>query len=118
MLNSNNDKNILPENSEKRKDFTTIKRDFETAYASGKDYTPELMDLSTAIAYSVVAKCIDPQRKTAAERDSVSKTGYDPRLTFKKGGKTDMDYFIVYNCAPLCFRIFLSSTSKQNPYMG
>lgn len=86
MLNSNNAMNILPENSEKRKDFTTIKRDFETAYASGKDYAPELMDLSTAIAYSVVAKCIDPQRKTAGQQDSVSKTGFDPTMVSLRQG--------------------------------
>lgn len=35
------------------KDFEQVKRDFETALNSGKDYGPALLDLSTVFAYSV-----------------------------------------------------------------
>ena len=62
------------------KDFEQVKRDFETALDSGKDYGPALLDLSTVFAYSVVNKCIDPQRKAAADRDSVSDNGQNLSL--------------------------------------
>ena len=55
-----------------RPDFEQVKRNYETALASGKDSTQELTALATAVAYSVLNKCIDPQRKTAADRDTVS----------------------------------------------
>jgi hypothetical protein len=48
--------------------FETLKRAFETAYPTG-EYTSELQALSTAIAYSVLRKCLDPQRKTAPTLD-------------------------------------------------
>ena len=51
--------------TETRKDFETVKRNFETAFSSGRDYSTELLDLSTAVAYAVLNKCLDPQRKTA-----------------------------------------------------
>lgn len=70
----------------KRKDFETVKRDFETALASGKDYAAELLELSTAVAYSVVNKCIDPQRKTAADREEVSDNGQNPAMLQLKRG--------------------------------
>lgn len=69
-----------------RKDFEQVKRDFETAHASGKDYGPALLDLSTVFAYSVVNKCIDPQRKTAATMDAVSDNGQNPALLELKRG--------------------------------
>ena len=59
-----------------RPDFEQVKRNYETALASGKDSTQELTDLATAVAYSVLNKCIDPQRKTAADRETVSDNGY------------------------------------------
>ena len=68
------------------KDFEQVKRDFETALDSGKDYGPALLDLSTIFAYSVVNKCIDPQRKTAADRDSVSDNGQNPAMVALKRG--------------------------------
>ena len=70
----------LPENGGKVKDFEQVKRDFEMAHASGKDYTPQLLDLSTAIARSVVRKCLDPQRKTAGEQYKVSDNGLNPAI--------------------------------------
>ena len=61
-----------------RPDFEQVKRNYETALASGKDSTQELTALATAVAYSVLNKCIDPQRKTAADRETVSDNGYNP----------------------------------------
>ena len=68
------------------KDFEQVKRDFETALNSGKDYGPALLDLSAVFAYSVVNKCIDPQRKAAADRDSVSDNGQNPAMIALKRG--------------------------------
>ena len=61
-----------------RPDFEQVKRNYENALASGKDSTQELTALATAVAYSVLNKCIDPQRKTAADRETVSDNGYNP----------------------------------------
>lgn len=69
-----------------RKDFEAIKRDFETAYASGNDYTKELTALATVFAFSVVNKCLDPQRKSATERETVSDNGYSPALRELRAG--------------------------------
>ena len=63
-----------------RPDFEQVKRNYETALASGKDSTQELTALATAVAYSVLNKCIDPQRKTAADRETVSDNGYNLSL--------------------------------------
>lgn len=73
-------------NAAPAKDFEQVKRDFETALDSGKDYGPALLDLSTVFAYSVVNKCIDPQRKTAADRDSISDNGQNPAMIALKRG--------------------------------
>lgn len=86
MKGKSNDKNIVPENNEKIKNFNELKRTFEQAYASGNNYSSELLDLSTAIAYSVINKCIDTQRKTAAEREDVSDNGQNPSLLAVKRG--------------------------------
>lgn len=80
--------NTKTNQSEKQNTFETVKRTFETAYASGNDYAAALMDLSTAIAYSVLNKCIDPQRKTAKDRDTVSDSGINPALVSLKRGIT------------------------------
>lgn len=69
-----------------RPDFEQVKRNYETALASGKDSTQELTALATAVAYSVLNKCIDPQRKTAADRETVSDNGYNPALAQLKRG--------------------------------
>lgn len=66
--------------------FETLKRTFETAYAAGGDYSAALLDLSQAIAYSTLNKCIDPQRKTATERETVSDNGHSPALLEVKRG--------------------------------
>lgn len=72
--------------STQAKTFDTIKRTFEIAYASGDDYTAPLYDLATAVAYSVINRCIDPQRKAAAERETVSNSGHNPALIELKTG--------------------------------
>lgn len=69
-----------------RRDFEQVKREFETAYANGGDYSAALLDLSAAVAYSVINKCIDPQRKTAADRETVSDNGHNPALLEVKRG--------------------------------
>lgn len=66
--------------------FDTIKRNYETALAQGKDTAQELTALATAVAYSVINKCIDPQRKTAAQRDTASNTGFSPAMVALKRG--------------------------------
>lgn len=85
-MNAINTTTRTAEQATTRKDFETLKRDFETAMNSGKDYTPELLELSTAIAAACVNKCIDPQRKNAAERDTVSDSGHNPALLNLKRG--------------------------------
>lgn len=78
--------NSVPEKAGKVNDFEQVKRDFETAHASGKDYSTALLDLSTAIAFSVVRKCIDPQAKTAADRETVSDNGQNPAMIALRRG--------------------------------
>ena len=69
-----------------RPDFNAVKRAYETALATGKDSADELTALATAVAYSVLNKCIDPQRKAAPQRQTVSATGYNPALVQLKHG--------------------------------
>lgn len=69
-----------------RTTFDDVKRNYETALASGKDTGTELTALATAVAYSVLNKCIDPQRKTAQTADHVSNGGHSPALVALKRG--------------------------------
>ncbi len=66
--------------------FDTLKRTYEQAYVSGQDTSAALTDLATAVAFSVVAKLIDPQRKTAAERGTVSASGLSPAMVALRRG--------------------------------
>lgn len=66
--------------------FADLMRSFECAYVSGADYSDKLLALATACAQSVLKKCVDPQRKTAAERETVSNTGLSPALVSLKRG--------------------------------
>lgn len=71
--------------------FENIKRNYEAAIASGNDSTHELMALATAVAYSVVNKCIDPQRKNAQQQNAASDSGYNPVMVeLKKGIAADI----------------------------
>lgn len=69
-----------------RPNFEQVKRNYETALASGKDTGTELTALATAVAYSVLNKCIDPQRKSAQTADKVSDSGHNPALVALKRG--------------------------------
>ena len=66
------------ENTEKRT-FEGLKEAFEDAYTRN-EYAQELLELSTAVAYSVIKKCKDPQRKAATERETVSNSGCNPAI--------------------------------------
>ena len=43
--------------------FETVKRNYETALAQGKDTAQELTALATAVAYSVINKCIGHRKQ-------------------------------------------------------
>lgn len=66
--------------------FADLLRTYEAAHASGADTTNALYALATACALSVVKKCIDPQRKTAAERETVSNGGQNAALVAVRRG--------------------------------
>ena len=71
-----------------RQNFDGLKRAWETAHATGNDNGAELMELSAAIARSVIRKCVDPQRKAAADRETVSDSGYNPAMMQLRTGIT------------------------------
>lgn len=66
--------------------FAELLRAYELAYLAGADYTAELLNLATATAQSVLKKCVDPQRKSATDRETVSNSGLSPALTAVKHG--------------------------------
>ena len=67
--------------------FDELKRTFESAYAVDPAASGDaLTALATAVAYSVVGKLIDPQRKTAAERQTVSASGLSPAMVDLRRG--------------------------------
>lgn len=68
------------------KTFADLLTDYETAYTNGNDYTNELYALATAAAQSVVKKCIDPQRKAATTRETVSNSGHNAALVAVRRG--------------------------------
>lgn len=73
-------------------DFPALLRAYEQAHASGEDTTNTLYALATACALSVLKKCIDPQRQTAATRESISNSGLSPALTtVRRGVLADLD---------------------------
>ena len=75
------------------KDFETVKRTFEKAYAAGGDFSAALMDLATATAYCVLKKCIDPQRNGTHARQTgqVDNGGQSPALVqIKREVYTDL----------------------------
>lgn len=67
--------------------FDHLKRAFESAYAVDPAESGDaLTALATAVAHSVVGKLIDPQRKTAAERQTVSASGLNPAIVALRRG--------------------------------
>ena len=81
---------ILAQDTEEVKLFERLMRNWEKAYTAylttGKDPSAELYALATACANSVLKKCLDPQRKTAPEREAVSNSGSNPALKAVKAG--------------------------------
>ena len=65
--------------------FPVLLSDFEKAYAAG-DYAAELYALSRSIVFACLRKVIDPQRKAAQGRDSVSNSGLSPALVSLRRG--------------------------------
>ena len=61
--------------------FAAMLRAYETAAATGADTAAPLYTLAAACALSVLRKCIDPQRQTAATRETVSTSGLSPALS-------------------------------------
>ena len=60
--------------------FAAMLRAYEAAAATGADTAAPLYTLAAACALSVLRKCIDPQRQTAATREAVSNNGISPAL--------------------------------------
>ncbi len=58
--------------------FNSLKREFERAYFAKPDnFSDILINLATALTTSCVNKCLDPQRGTATERETVSNNGFN-----------------------------------------
>lgn len=66
--------------------FAKLLRAYENAHATGADTAAPLYALATAAALSVLKKCIDPQRQTATDRETVSNNGISPALTAVRRG--------------------------------
>lgn len=67
-------------------DFAALLRAYETAHASGQDTAAPLYALATACALSVLKKCLDPQRKAATDRQTVSNNGMNAALAEVRRG--------------------------------
>lgn len=91
--------------------FDALKRAYETAYNSGDDYTEAVYNLATAIAHSVINKCLDPQRKTAPNRDTVSNNGASPALRALKSGIVHDTHMLdnIRRCADEATRLSFDS---------
>lgn len=73
-------------------DFAALLRAYETTHASGQDTAAPLYALATACALSVLKKCIDPQRKAATDRQTVSNNGMNAALAeVRRGIMHDID---------------------------
>ena len=85
------DGNRATDTADQANAFAELLRAYELAYLAGDDYTAELLNLATATAQSVLKKCVDPQRKSAPDRESVSDSGLSPALvSVKKGIVADL----------------------------
>lgn len=74
--------------------FEAAKRALETAYRTNPaDCGEQLQTLARAIACSVVNTCLDPQRKTAGDKETVSDSGQNPELiAIRRGITSDAHY--------------------------
>lgn len=66
--------------------FADLLRAYENAVLTDSDTAPALLALATATAHSVLKKCIDPQRKTAPQKETTSNNGISPALVAVKRG--------------------------------
>ena len=77
--------------AEQQTAFAKLLRTYEHATATGADTAAPLYALAAACALSVVKKCIDPQRKTAEERQTVSNGGMSAALVeVRRGIRADL----------------------------
>lgn len=93
--------NTTTNNTTAKADFKDLLRQEEAAHMYGQtvdvkgvtiDESAALVSLSKAVAYSVLAKTIDPQRKAAAERETVSNSGMNTALvSIRRGIAADFD---------------------------
>lgn len=86
-----------------RKDFSTVLRKYETAYRHDKnstDFADVLEEVATAIAYSVLKKCIDVsqneqlievRRSIAKDRNTIQNIDYSSKHAFKTVYTADGD---------------------------
>ena len=86
-----------------RQDFSTVLRKYETAYRQGKnntDFADVLEEVATAIAYSVLKKCIDVsqneqlidvRRSIAKDRNTLQNIDYSSKHAFKTVYTADGD---------------------------
>lgn len=74
--------------------FSVLLREWEVASAdpTTDKASAALVNLSKAVAFSVLGKTIDPQRKAAADREAVSNSGMNPALVaLRRGISADLD---------------------------
>lgn len=70
---------------ESKSTFDEIKRQFEKShFAQSVNYADDLQTLAKSIAYSAIRKLVDPQGKTATEKDAVTNSGVNPVMVSMK----------------------------------
>ena len=86
-----------------RKDFATVLRKYETAYRQGKnstDFADVLEEVATAVAYSVLKKCIDVsqneqlldvRRSIARDKNTLNNIEYSAKKAYKTVYTADGD---------------------------
>lgn len=106
--------------------FAKLLRAYEHATATGADTAAPLYALATACAMSVLKKVIDPQRQTAADRETVSNSGLSPALVaIRRGILADLDtlekltaahnaaYSLQYNAAGDLVQVVVDKAAEQ-----
>lgn len=106
--------------------FAKLLRAYEHATATGADTAAPLYALATACAMSVLKKVIDPQRQTAATRETVSNSGLSPALVeIRRGILADIAllekltaahnaaYALQYNAAGDLVNVVVDKTAEK-----
>lgn len=71
--------------------FTALIRAFETGYTTDPANARPMYDLAAAVAFATLRKVIDPQRKAATDRETVSNSGINSALvSLRRGINHDM----------------------------